>query len=268
MTLVNTHGLLYVWEGSDPSLKASLFMAHTDVVPVNPATVDEWTHPPYSGFYDGKSLYGRGSVDCKDTLTAILEAVELLVASDFQPRRTIMLSFGFDEESAGVNGAGQLSAHIEKTYGKDSVAFIIDEGGGGIGESFGTAMALPGTSEKGYIDVEISLHAPGGSVFLWLYVLKSRSLTPIHPVTRAYPLTIRASASLHLSSLKWRHLRSRVSLHSRPCVGFAYTAPAQPRFPKPHPSSPSCNVPLRTESLVLHSKLTYSLQVSREKLAI
>lgn len=27
-----------------------------DVVPVNPDTVDEWTHPPYSGYYDGMSL--------------------------------------------------------------------------------------------------------------------------------------------------------------------------------------------------------------------
>lgn len=28
-------------------------MCPLDVVPVNPDTVDEWTHPPYSGYYDG-----------------------------------------------------------------------------------------------------------------------------------------------------------------------------------------------------------------------
>ena len=27
----------------------------TDVVPVDPRTVDEWEHPPYSGHFDGKS---------------------------------------------------------------------------------------------------------------------------------------------------------------------------------------------------------------------
>lgn len=27
--------------------------ARSDVVPVNPDTVDQWEHPPYSGFFDG-----------------------------------------------------------------------------------------------------------------------------------------------------------------------------------------------------------------------
>jgi hypothetical protein len=25
-----------------------------DVVPVDPTTVDQWTHPPYSGYFDGE----------------------------------------------------------------------------------------------------------------------------------------------------------------------------------------------------------------------
>ena len=31
------------------------YFSHTDVVPVHPDTVDQWTHPPYSGFFDGNS---------------------------------------------------------------------------------------------------------------------------------------------------------------------------------------------------------------------
>jgi len=27
-----------------------------DVVPVDPTTVDKWTHPPYSGYFDGGFL--------------------------------------------------------------------------------------------------------------------------------------------------------------------------------------------------------------------
>ncbi|KAI5480436.1 peptidase family M20/M25/M40 [Pseudohyphozyma bogoriensis] len=161
-TLINTYGLLYEWKGSDPSLKPTMFMAHVDVVPVNPATVDDWTHPPYSGFFDGRHLWGRGSVDCKDTVSALLEALELLLEKDFVPRRSVILSFGFDEESAGTQGAGRLGAYLESYLGKDSVAFIVDEGGGGVGEMWGTAMALPGTGEKGYIDVTVSLTGPGG----------------------------------------------------------------------------------------------------------
>ena len=31
-----------------------MLMFLVDVVPVNPDTVDEWTHPPFSGYFDGK----------------------------------------------------------------------------------------------------------------------------------------------------------------------------------------------------------------------
>ena len=34
-------------------LHESVFTKATDVVPVNPETVGEWTHPPYSGEFDG-----------------------------------------------------------------------------------------------------------------------------------------------------------------------------------------------------------------------
>lgn len=101
--MVNTRGLFFRWNGSDPSLKPALLMGHQDVVPVNPDTVLEWTHPPNRGFFDGKALGGRGAVDCKDTLSGILEAITLLLEQGFVPRRTVLLSFGSDEESKGTD---------------------------------------------------------------------------------------------------------------------------------------------------------------------
>ena len=99
LTKVNTYGLLYEWKGSDNSLKPLLLAAHqgrfvrlrqscqlhpptestdtprcADVVPVEPRTVDQWTHPPYSGYYDGESIWGRGSFDDKSGLIGILYA--------------------------------------------------------------------------------------------------------------------------------------------------------------------------------------------------
>ncbi|KAM0754235.1 carboxypeptidase S [Meredithblackwellia eburnea MCA 4105] len=162
LTKINTHALLYTWEGSDPSLKPVVFMAHQDTVPVDPSTYSDWTYPPYSGYFDGTSLWGRGSVDCKDTLSASLEAVELLLAKGFEPTRTVILSFGFDEESNGTDGAGRLSKHIESVYGRDGVEFILDEGGLGVGEMWGIGFAGVATAEKGYMDVIFTLHTPGG----------------------------------------------------------------------------------------------------------
>jgi Gly-Xaa carboxypeptidase len=158
---VNTHGLLFTWAGTDASLKATLLMAHQDVVPVPDSTVRQWTHPPFSGHYDGKFVWGRGASDCKNQLMAILSAVEALLATDFTPRRTLILSFGFDEEISGREGAQHLAKHLVEKYGHDSIAAIVDEGAVNV-ENWGADFAIPGVAEKGYIDVDIVVRMPGG----------------------------------------------------------------------------------------------------------
>ena len=158
---VNTHGLLYTWNGSDPSLKPTLLMAHQDTVPVPPETISSWTHPPWSGFYDGENVWGRGASDCKNQLMAALETLELLHEAKFEPKRTIVLSFGFDEECSGRRGASHLAAVIQERYGDDGVAVIVDEGRG-FEEAWGQLYAKPGTGEKGYLDAHITVRMPGG----------------------------------------------------------------------------------------------------------
>ena len=54
--------------------------------------------------------------------------IETLIQASFHPARTIVLSFGFDEEIGGFNGAGPLAAHLEEIYGKNSFAMVVDEG--------------------------------------------------------------------------------------------------------------------------------------------
>jgi len=158
---VNEHGLLYTWQGTDEKLKPNLLMAHQDVVPVPENTVKSWTHPPFSGFFDGKFVWGRGASDCKNQLTAILSAVEALVAADFTPRRTLILSFGFDEEISGPQGAKYLAEFLLKRYGHGGIAAIVDEGAVNV-ESWGANFAVPGVAEKGYLDVDIIVRMPGG----------------------------------------------------------------------------------------------------------
>ncbi|KAI1505672.1 peptidase family M20/M25/M40 [Biscogniauxia marginata] len=158
---VNTHGLLFTWQGSDESLSPTVLMAHQDVVPVAESTVGQWTYPPFSGVYDGYYVWGRGSMDCKNNLIGILEAVELLIEAGFEPKRTLVLSFGFDEEISGREGAGHLARVLIDRYGKDGAAVIVDEGAGTT-SVWGSTFAIPGVAEKGYIDVEIIIRMPGG----------------------------------------------------------------------------------------------------------
>ncbi|EME38328.1 hypothetical protein DOTSEDRAFT_181437 [Dothistroma septosporum NZE10] len=158
---VNTHGLVYTWEGSDASKKPVVIMAHQDVVPVDTDTVDSWTHPPFSGFYDGEKIWGRGASDCKNQLIGAMETVETLIGAGWEPKRTIVLSFGFDEECSGQQGAGYLAPYLLERYGKDGVATIVDEGMG-YAQAFGRGFAVPGVGEKGHIDVDIVVRTPGG----------------------------------------------------------------------------------------------------------
>lgn len=159
---VNTHGLLYTWNGSDSQLKPMLLMGHQDTVPVPADTIDAWTYPPWSGAYDGKFIWGRGAHDCKDQVIAILESVELLLGAGFQPRRTILLSFGYDEEAFGYHGAGNLSAVIRDRYSSSGgLAVLVDEGAR-FEQAWGTLFAKPATTEKGACNVEIVIRTPGG----------------------------------------------------------------------------------------------------------
>ena len=158
---VNTHGLLYTWQGSDESLKPIVLMAHQDVVPVDESTIGSWTYPPFSGAYDGKFVWGRGASDCKTPLIATMSAIEALIGAGFKPKRTIILSYGFDEESAGTQGAGYLALFLLKRYGTEGVSTIIDEGAG-IVEFWGALFAIPAVAEKGYVDVNVVIRMPGG----------------------------------------------------------------------------------------------------------
>ncbi|KIY65076.1 carboxypeptidase S [Cylindrobasidium torrendii FP15055 ss-10] len=158
---VNTYGLLYEWRGSDASLKPILLAGHQDVVPVHPSTVSDWTHPPFSGHFDGRSIWGRGSSDDKSGVIGLMIAFEHLIANGFTPTRSLVLAFGFDEESMGLQGASSLGKKMEDIYGEDAFAFIIDEGGH-FSETYDGVFAFVGIAEKGYVDIKLEVSAPGG----------------------------------------------------------------------------------------------------------
>ncbi|QLG75026.1 hypothetical protein HG535_0H03530 [Zygotorulaspora mrakii] len=161
---VNELGLLYTWQGSEENLKPILFMAHQDVVPVERKTWDSWKYPPFSGYYDEETdlLWGRGSNDCKNLLTAEMDAIEQLLKDGFKPRRTVLMSFGFDEESSGHLGAHNLALFLKERYGKDGIYSIIDEGFGVISLGDDLYVAAPINGEKGYADVVFTVNGHGG----------------------------------------------------------------------------------------------------------
>lgn len=86
----------------------------------------------------------------------------LLSQEEYEPSRTVIFAFGFDEECSGPRGAGEIAKHLEKRYGEDGIAVILDEGGGGIQALGDTLYALPAGFEKGYLDVWFDIDVIGG----------------------------------------------------------------------------------------------------------
>jgi Gly-Xaa carboxypeptidase len=161
LTKVNTYGLVFHWQGSDTGLNPILLAAHQDVVPVHPSTVDQWTHPPYSGYFDGTKIWGRGSSDDKSGLIGIMASIESLLENNFEPTRSVVLAFGFDEEVGGLFGAAELAKYLLSTYGKNGFALLVDEGAG-FAVKLGGVIAAVGIAEKGSANILIDVASPGG----------------------------------------------------------------------------------------------------------
>ncbi|HYT53121.1 MAG TPA: M20 family peptidase [Verrucomicrobiae bacterium] len=160
---IGGHSLLYSWKGKDERLKPVLLMAHMDVVPVDPATESSWHHPPFSGHVADGYIWGRGTMDDKGSVLAILEAAENLLASGFEPQRTLYLAFGHDEEVGGNNGAANIAAAL-RSRGVE-LEFVLDEGLNilsGIISGVSSPVALIGIAEKGYLTLRLTTETPGG----------------------------------------------------------------------------------------------------------
>jgi len=161
--IIGGHSLLYKWEGSDPSLPAAIFMGHMDVVPVEPGTEDRWEHPPFSGAIENGAVWGRGTLDDKLSVLALLEAAEFQLKAGLKPNRTLYFAFGHDEEVGGDNGAGNIAKLLEGQGVK--VAFTIDEGMvvvQGIMPGVEAPIAFIALAEKGYLTLELTATAKGG----------------------------------------------------------------------------------------------------------
>ncbi len=152
LEIVGNATLLYTWRGQQSDLKPVLFVAHQDVVPADPDTLDEWSHEPFSGEISEGFIWGRGTLDIKSQMMAAFEAVEMMVAEGFLPERTVYLAYGEDEEIGGQNGAKKVVELLQERG--VHLAAVLDEGGtivSGVVPSVELPVALVGVAEKGHL---------------------------------------------------------------------------------------------------------------------
>lgn len=158
-SVVNRFGLVYRWPGSS-ARQPILLTAHYDVVPAEDAG---WAEPPFSGTIRDGRIHGRGALDDKGSLIAILEAVTALLKEGWQPPRDVWLAFGFDEEVGGAQGAQQIARHFQQQGLRFD--FVLDEGGAVMdGSMMGirSPIAVVGIAEKGNCSYELHFTGEGG----------------------------------------------------------------------------------------------------------
>lgn len=154
--------LLLKWKGTQTNDSPIVLMAHQDVVPIDSLSLSSWKSDPFAGKIIGDTLYGRGAVDDKFALFSILEATEMLLQQGFKPTQTIYLVFGHNEEKQG-SGVATLVDTLQKR--QIHPKWVFDEGGEftrTVPGLKGKKVALIGTSEKGYLSVQLKVDEEGG----------------------------------------------------------------------------------------------------------
>ncbi len=145
-----------VWRAAKPAAKPIALTGHLDVVEADPK---DWTRDPFTAVEDGGYIFGRGVMDNKFDIAAMLATLARLKAAGFKPRRDIHLFLSGDEETDGISSAAQ--AQQAKALGIEYM--LNSDGGGGALDAAGQPFAYRlQAAEKSYADFTLTLTDPGG----------------------------------------------------------------------------------------------------------
>ncbi len=149
--------LLFKWKGHGDG-KPILMMSHHDVVEAG----GEWRYPPFSGTIADGKIWGRGTLDTKGSLFAILQAVEELIAEGIQPDGDVYIVTTCNEETDSVGAKAIVQYLKDQSIWLD---LLLDEGGAVLDDPLGGVhgmFAMVGLLEKGYGDLKFTARGLGG----------------------------------------------------------------------------------------------------------
>lgn len=151
-------GSFFLRWNSGSDLEPIMLMHHHDVV----EAAGEWKYPPFSGEIAEGRVWGRGTLDTKGGLWAMLRAADELTASGFKPSRDLYLTSTCNEECSSL-GAQAIARELKKRGIR--FAAVLDEGGMIIKEPIDGAkgeFAMIGVGEKGCADLKFIARSSGG----------------------------------------------------------------------------------------------------------
>jgi acetylornithine deacetylase/succinyl-diaminopimelate desuccinylase-like protein len=133
-----------------------LIMAHTDTVNVDPA---KWQHPPFSAARDGGHIYGRGTVDDKDSVTAGLMTMLGLKRNLVPLDRDVILLAEAGEEGTTEIG---IEFMVEQHYDTIDAEYCLAEGGSATRVAGDVRYVGVQTAEKFPKGIDLIAHGVAG----------------------------------------------------------------------------------------------------------
>jgi acetylornithine deacetylase/succinyl-diaminopimelate desuccinylase-like protein len=130
-------GLVALYPGRDPRLKAVLLLAHLDVVE---AKREDWARDPFTLVEENGNFYARGAVDDKAEAAIWVDTLVRYRREKFKPRRTIKLALTCGEETSGAFNGAEWLVHNKRDL--IDAAFALNEGAAGELGSDGQRIAL------------------------------------------------------------------------------------------------------------------------------
>lgn len=158
----------FAWKGNKKN-KNFMFLGHTDVVPIG--NVNKWKFPPFEGNIYENTLFGRGVVDMKGAIAAMLIAIRKFLSKYPKHQTRICFLITSDEESDGENGTIKVVEYLIRK--KEKIDYCL------IGEP--TSSSIVGDTIKngrrGSLTVNLTVYGIQGHV-----AYPQFSNNPIHSI--------------------------------------------------------------------------------------
>jgi acetylornithine deacetylase/succinyl-diaminopimelate desuccinylase-like protein len=133
-----------------------LIMGHMDTVTVD---ASKWHFPPFSATRDGGYVYGRGTIDDKDNLTAGLMTMILLKRQQVALDRDVIFLAESGEEGNSRIGIGFM---VAQHFPEIDAEYCLAEGGDVVREKGAVKYAEVETTEKVPRGIELVAHGISG----------------------------------------------------------------------------------------------------------
>ncbi|WP_297801104.1 M20/M25/M40 family metallo-hydrolase [uncultured Brevundimonas sp.] len=152
--MAGTAAFTATWQGTDPALKPIIILAHMDVVEADPK---DWERDPFTPVIENGYIFGRGSADNKADLSMVVATIIKLKQEGWQPKRSIVLAFSGDEETAMAT-----TVHLAEKFKHAELVLNADGGGGELDEHDQPIIYGLQAAEKTYFDYTITATDAGG----------------------------------------------------------------------------------------------------------